>query len=1315
MAETVNEYRETDLGNVAPNPRGDYSETAEYEYLDLVAYAGGSYMCILEEGTVTGTAPTPGKTTEIWQEVSRPGNLTPEYVALHDDVVNKAASVAEDAASVASDREQVEGMEENVAALQEQTAQDAQLTKEYRESAAGYASAAETSRTAAGESEENVRALVNGFDSHVKEQKQSAQENITASRQDAIKAIAAQQVSSVNSVKQEGQKAINKTNADVEATAADRAAVSEMAATVDSQAARVAQNAAQVAEDKVTAENYMQTAGESKKQALEAAERLKDSVNLVQKNTVDLQGKAPVIIGSATSYDGTPVEVNDSAEMQLQGLRLYGKSKQETTTGANLFDANDVSQGFISDDTGNNMVETDSYCSNFIAVSAKTKYYLHSDQNAGRWGAFYDSSKTFILGIATDKYNTVFETPENAAYIRFTVDYYNNNPNFARNVIFAKSTVALPFEPYTGGKPSPSPEYPQEIASIGENGSIDVGIVGKNLLGLFDFHKCYVSETNKFVSNSSSVSYSCETKKLPEKIVLSGNNINRNNISYTNKKPEAGTLFDIVNVKENPITIKKEYEYINIHIAYGSVPDNVQIEKGTEATSYEPYKQPQSFPIATPTGLPAIPVPSGTPGITYTDTDGQAWIADEIDFGRGKYVKRVWKGVFDGSSDEEWNQYWKVGTYATRMTWSDLVLPGNILCNRYIYGSGIGQFDSLLANGQLHLYFNYDNGIIGEKAFREIIASNPLVVMTYLDTPIETELTQEQLQAYKSLTTLKPTCIISNDAGALMEVEYVEETKAYIDGLNDAADTRIDVLTETIAENKKADKLAQRRIDVLWKLSQGIVYEFQSDDVDGYKKDVPTGGKYVGLKQIGGKSLVWGQLLKIGKCYFESVIKDHFYLLRGVANVTEKADVYGYVRPTGFTINTQVYIGKLDVGTHKINCIIQAKENNSGSNTGDANFWCNSGNATFDNINLFDLTAMFGAGNEPSTVEEFEVMFPDDYYPYSEQEVVYAGVETVESVGKNLFNPENILVGTYSKDTGTWKIPNDTRKALNMVFEENTQYTFSAFLNQSTSNSNIRLSVKYTDETENNLFLYTDSTSEVYKTDTTEAGKTVKEIWVDWDDSGYAEFRKLQIEKGAKAIAYSPYQRNTLVIPESIRNLDGYGWSAGNAYNYVDFENKKFHKRVGCVDLGTLEWTSKTDCYFKAVLSTIKPGKNEKVSNGCCKKYLLYDANRLMRATKGIALGVNHSNNVDVRDENYTDVTTFKTAMSGVLLYYELATEEVTDISDLLVELDEDAFVLPVEAGGTLTFKNSLGDGYRIPVPNSEEYILKLSEVASNE
>lgn len=44
-------------------------------------------------------------------------------------------------------------------------------------------------------------------------------------------------------------------------------------------------------------------------------------------------------------------------------------------------------------------------------------------------------------------------------------------------------------------------------------------------------------------------------------------------------------------------------------------------------------------------------------------------------------------------------------------------------------------------------------------------------------------------------------------------------------------------------------------------------------------------------------------------------------------------------------------------------------------------------------------------------------------------------------------------------------------------------------------------------------------------------------------------------------------------IPEAIRNLPGYGWSAGTARNYVDYENKKYVQCVNSVDLGTLAWS----------------------------------------------------------------------------------------------------------------------------------------------
>ena len=78
-------------------------------------------------------------------------------------------------------------------------------------------------------------------------------------------------------------------------------------------------------------------------------------------------------------------------------------------------------------------------------------------------------------------------------------------------------------------------------------------------------------------------------------------------------------------------------------------------------------------------------------------------------------------------------------------------------------------------------------------------------------------------------------------------------------------------------------------------------------------------------------------------------------------------------------------------------------------------------------------------------------------------------------------------------------------------------------------------------------------------------------------------------------------------------------------------------------------------------------------------------------------------------DTAYTDATAFKQAMQGVILYYELATPIVTDISSLIP--DDFLRNIEVEAKGSVTFKNSNGDDYRIPVPSEEEYIVKLSEV----
>ena len=176
-------------------------------------------------------------------------------------------------------------------------------------------------------------------------------------------------------------------------------------------------------------------------------------------------------------------------------------------------------------------------------------------------------------------------------------------------------------------------------------------------------------------------------------------------------------------------------------------------------------------------------------------------------------------------------------------------------------------------------------------------------------------------------------------------------------------------------------------------------------------------------------------------------------------------------------------------------------------------------------------------------------------------------------------------------------------------------------------------------------------------------------------------------------------------IPEAIKALPGYGWSAGTARNYVDYENKKYVQCVNSVDLGTKNWLMYKDgdypFFYSIGISAIRGG----TLNFLCSKYQYAKIGVTDNAT---GLYVLESTVVRVRDTAYTDATAFKQAMQGVMLYYELETPIITDISDLIP--DDFLRNISVEAGGSITFKGS-NDDYRLPVPSEEEYVVKLSEV----
>lgn len=175
---STNSYIETDLGNIAPNPRGQYNKEVIYEYLDLVSYQGGSYLCRADEDQTVGIDPVPGQTTEVWQMVALPGNVTEEYVEKHTDVIEKAKEVETNRAAVELCQQEIEAAQLDVEQMRKDTQQSAQSASDANTEAQQAAQQAEASRSAAQTSEQNAAAsrdLANTYKANAETAKSAAE------------------------------------------------------------------------------------------------------------------------------------------------------------------------------------------------------------------------------------------------------------------------------------------------------------------------------------------------------------------------------------------------------------------------------------------------------------------------------------------------------------------------------------------------------------------------------------------------------------------------------------------------------------------------------------------------------------------------------------------------------------------------------------------------------------------------------------------------------------------------------------------------------------------------------------------------------------------------------------------------------------------------------------------------------------------------------------------------------------------------------------------------------------------------------------
>lgn len=578
-----------------------------------------------------------------------------------------------------------------------------------------------------------------------------------------------------------------------------------------------------------------------------------------------------------------------------------------------------------------------------------------------------------------------------------------------------------------------------------------------------------------------------------------------------------------------------------------------------------------------------------------------------------------------------------------------------------------------------------------------------------------------------------------------------QTAQAIADSLPDDYTTAVGKIAENttdIGRVKLTDKELQRRVNALYDMGNGVTHKFETDTDTAYAKTVPTGSKLMSVKNVGGKSIVWNQI---------------FEAYNGTNNgVTVATELDGTITLNGTAESSYVYFKSLSPAQNKVGKYILKLLilNNPDSVTmryayfnrtittpavdkGTASALVNqtatdielqkvagiSGFAVgtvFNDvkikIQIFDLTQMFGSGNEPTSVEEFEKMFPNDYYPYNAGEIVSAGVTEIVEQGKNVFDyTDKIYHGANVNkvENGVIYTKGLTTTALNIPTIVGNKYTLSFKVKSNAANQGgLRWSIQRGKNTS-----YAHDSSLIKSEVGYEASKEYQAVATFVADTDFVSLCTIvgmvydvQLELGDTATNYSPFYQTEHPIPETIKALPGYGWSAGTAKNYIDCENKQYHQCVQSVDLGTLPWEKGESVSFKThhlAGQKIDKKSYDIAPNIFCSKYLTKTQNELWGklSVTGISATSNVGGYIYVNDTSYTDAAAFKQAMQGVILYYELEKPIVTDISTLI----DDDFLrnIEVEAGGSITFKNS-NDSYRIPVPSEEEYIVKLSEIGGS-
>lgn len=486
--------------------------------------------------------------------------------------------------------------------------------------------------------------------------------------------------------------------------------------------------------------------------------------------------------------EGNPAIAQGSLARMYPGITMQGWTEQAQYEGNQLFDESDIQVvSTDSEGTQRNGEEISGLPEGQYTISSRKKTigticYLYAvvKTASGEFG-----SNIYIVT------NTNILTPTVTINNGDSIIIYDAQPHTLElskslfeeyGIMLNEGSTALPYEPYTGGQPSPSPDYPQEIVSAGkynedtqkweyeievgcgqllnfqENNVTSSGITCESKIDTITINGTktngdggrLIYKTNDFVLQPGTYTFSHE--------VVNDINSTISGIFLT-KKDSNGILGRTFTLNEST----EVYIGTNIYEARqaNDVVVRCMLNTGSTPLPYTPYRTPQTVTLT-------------------ADRPLTKWDKLEKRNGQWGWVYKSMEITLDES--EEWRVYAAYEGFYIGYVFDTPRLRAEGFCESFICQTELydDRKDAALWIGMNNYsvyairipQYNEELPDSGLQDWKDWLSENPITILTYADEETFVPLSPEEQEQMNALHTFRPTTVLSNDEGCEMSLTY---------------------------------------------------------------------------------------------------------------------------------------------------------------------------------------------------------------------------------------------------------------------------------------------------------------------------------------------------------------------------------------------------------------------------------------------------------------------------------------------------------------------------------------------------------------